>query len=55
MQIALGKGKFKGKYTKKDVIDHMVKAVKVARKKGIKTLGVNAEDASRSDREQDLE
>ncbi|MBL7155760.1 MAG: homocitrate synthase [Candidatus Omnitrophica bacterium] len=42
-------GKFKGKYTKKDVIDNMVEAVKTARKKGIKTIGVNAEDASRSD------
>jgi len=42
-------GKFKGKYTKKDVIDNMVLAVKTARKKGIKTIGVNAEDASRSD------
>jgi len=42
-------GKFKGKYTKKDVIDNMVKAVKFARQKGIKTLGVNAEDGSRSD------
>ncbi len=43
------RGKFKGKYTKKDVIDNMVKAVKIARKRGIKTIGVNAEDASRSD------
>lgn len=43
------KGKFRGKYSKKDVIDNMVKAVKLARKKGIKTIGVNAEDASRSD------
>ncbi len=43
------KGKFRGKYTKKDVIDNMLEAVKTARKKGIKTIGVNAEDASRSD------
>ncbi len=42
-------GKFRGKYTKKDVIDNMVKALKAARKKGIKTIGVNAEDASRTD------
>ncbi|MCQ9207465.1 MAG: homocitrate synthase [Omnitrophica bacterium] len=42
-------GKFKGKYTKKDVIRNMVKAVKVAKKKGMKTIGVNAEDASRTD------
>ncbi len=43
------KGKFKGKYTKKDVIDNMVEAVKEAKKRHIKTIGVNAEDASRSD------
>lgn len=42
-------GKFKGKFTKKDVIRNMVKAVKMAKKKGIKTIGVNAEDASRTD------
>jgi len=42
-------GKFKGKYSKKDVIDNMVLAVKTAKKRGIKTIGVNAEDASRSD------
>jgi len=43
------RGKFKGKYTKKDVIKNMIKSVKTARKRGIKTLGVNAEDASRTD------
>jgi len=43
------KGKFKGKFTKKDVIDNMVKAVKESQKRGIKTIGVNAEDASRSE------
>jgi len=43
------KGKFRGKFTKKDIITKMVKAVKTARKRGIKTIGVNAEDASRSD------
>ena len=42
-------GKFKGKYTKKDVIRNMANAVKTAKKKGIKTIGVNAEDASRTD------
>jgi len=42
-------GKFKGKFTKKDVIAAMVKAVKTAKKRNIKTIGVNAEDASRSD------
>ena len=42
-------GKFKGKYTKTDVIKEMVEAVKEAEKKKINTIGVNAEDASRSD------
>lgn len=42
-------GKFRGKYTKKDVIDNMVEAVKTAKKRGIKKIGANAEDASRSD------
>lgn len=41
-------GKFQGKYTKQDVIKEMVDAVHTARKLGIKTLGVNAEDASRT-------
>lgn len=42
------KGKFRDKYTKKDVIDNMVIAVHTARKRGVKTIGVNAEDASRT-------
>lgn len=42
-------GKFRGKYTKADVINNMVEAAKTARKKGIVTMGVNAEDASRTD------
>lgn len=41
-------GKFQGKYTKEDVIKEMTGAVHVARKLGIKLLGVNAEDASRT-------
>lgn len=41
-------GKFQGKYTKKDVIKEMVEAVHTARKFGIKYVGVNAEDASRT-------
>lgn len=41
-------GKFQGKYTKEDVIKEMVEAVHAARKHGIKILGVNAEDASRT-------
>jgi len=41
-------GKFQGKYTKEDVIREMTEAVYAARKHGIKILGVNAEDASRT-------
>jgi len=44
-------GKFKGKYNKEDVIDMMVDAVKLAKKMGVKTVGVNSEDASRTDME----
>lgn len=42
-------GKFQGKYTREDVIREMMEAVHAARKHGIKMLGVNAEDASRTD------
>jgi len=42
-------GKFSGKKSKEDVIDMMVEALDLAKKKGIKTVGVNAEDSSRSD------
>jgi homocitrate synthase NifV len=42
-------GKFLGKYSRDDVIKMMTDAVDTARKLGIKVLGVNAEDASRSD------
>jgi len=41
-------GKFQGKYTKEDVIKEMTEAVHSARKLGIKHIGVNAEDASRT-------
>jgi len=41
-------GKFQGKYTKEDVIKEMTEAVHAARKLGIKHIGVNAEDASRT-------
>ncbi|MFA6320440.1 MAG: homocitrate synthase [Candidatus Omnitrophota bacterium] len=41
-------GKFQGKYTKEDVIREMVEAVQTARKLGVKYVGVNAEDASRT-------
>jgi homocitrate synthase NifV len=42
------RSKFAGKYGKHDVIKEMVEAVHTARRLGIKTLGVNAEDASRT-------
>lgn len=42
-------GKFQGKYTKEDVIKEMTEAVQTARELGVKTVGVNAEDASRTD------
>ena len=41
-------GKFQGKFTKEDVIKEMVEAVRTARNLGIKYVGVNAEDASRT-------
>jgi len=41
-------GKFQGKYHEDDVIDMMVAAVKRAKELGLKTVGVNAEDASRT-------
>lgn len=41
-------GKFQGKMDKDDVIDMMVAAVTRARDLGIKTIGVNAEDSSRT-------
>jgi len=43
------KGKFKGKYSRRDIIKVMTEAVKYARNSKIKTIGVNAEDASRTD------
>jgi isopropylmalate/homocitrate/citramalate synthase len=42
-------GKFMGKKSGDDIISMMVDALRLARKKGIKTIGVNAEDGSRSD------
>ncbi len=41
--------KFKGKLSKDDIITEMTDALELAKKKGVKTVGVNAEDASRSD------
>jgi homocitrate synthase NifV len=43
------RGKFMGKFSKDGVIKEMVEAVQAARKLGIKILGVNAEDASRTE------
>ena len=42
-------GKFKGKITKEDVIQEMTDAVDAAKKYGCESIGVNAEDASRTD------
>ncbi|MHA1884836.1 MAG: homocitrate synthase, partial [Promethearchaeota archaeon] len=41
-------GKFRGKFNGDDIIQMMVKSVQRARDLGIKTIGVNAEDASRT-------
>ena len=43
------RGKFLGNKTRDDILLMMVKAVDLARKKKINVLGVNAEDASRTD------
>jgi homocitrate synthase NifV len=42
-------GKFKGKKTRKDIIKEMTAAVDTAYKLGAETVGVNAEDGSRTD------
>ncbi|MHA1150769.1 MAG: homocitrate synthase/isopropylmalate synthase family protein [Promethearchaeota archaeon] len=42
-------GKFQGKMNQDDIIKKMVAAVTLAKDRGIKTIGVNAEDASRTD------
>lgn len=42
------RNKFMGKFSKDEVVKEMVEAVHAARKHGIKTIGVNAEDASRT-------
>ncbi len=41
-------GKFQGRKKKEDVIDDMVEAVEAARALGAESIGVNAEDASRT-------
>jgi len=42
-------GKFQGKKTKNDIVKMMVEAVDTAKSCGAETIGVNAEDASRTD------
>ena len=42
-------GKFKGKFSKEEVIRVMTEAIDLAKEKWIRTIGVNAEDASRTD------
>jgi isopropylmalate/homocitrate/citramalate synthase len=44
-------GKFRGKKTKDDIIEMMVEAVDTAKARGAETIGVNAEDASRTDQD----
>ena len=42
-------GKFKGKKTREDIINNMTEAVEAAWEYGAESIGVNAEDASRTD------
>jgi homocitrate synthase NifV len=42
-------GKYQGRKTWKDIVESMTGAVRTAKELGAKTLGVNAEDASRTD------
>ncbi len=42
-------GKFQGRKRKEDIIDDMTEALEAARAAGAETVGVNAEDASRTD------
>ncbi len=44
-------GKFQGRKTREDILKMMVQALKRARELGAETIGVNAEDASRTDDE----
>ncbi len=43
------KGKFKGRKTWNDIVNSMVEALRLAKSLGAETVGVNAEDASRTD------
>jgi homocitrate synthase NifV len=42
-------GKFQGRKTREDIVNEMAEAVDAARALGAETIGVNAEDASRTD------
>ncbi len=44
-------GKFQGRKTRDDIIKEMVEAVDAARERGAESIGVNAEDASRTDQD----
>ncbi len=44
-------GKFQGRKNRQDIINMMVEAVKTAKERGAESIGVNAEDASRTDRD----
>jgi len=48
-------GKFQGRKTWKDVLNSMVEALKTAKELGAETVGINAEDASRTDVERLIE
>ena len=43
------RGKFKGKKNRDDILNMMVDALEAARSHGAKSIGINAEDASRTD------
>ena len=49
------KGKFMGKKTFKDIVKSLAEAVKTAKELGAETVGVNAEDASRTELERLIE
>ena len=42
-------GKFQGRKTRDDIVEDMIRAVSAARSLGAQSIGVNAEDASRTD------
>jgi homocitrate synthase NifV len=48
-------GKFQGKKTWKDLIDSLIKSVKLAKELNVETVGINAEDASRTDLDKVIE